>query len=102
MTINPAANLVVVEPIEQAETTKGGVNLPQTALRLLDEGIVREVGPKVDHSRFTVELRDGTHVVYSRYSGSNLKIADGAIGSIEAQNNRVILEDRDILAVPQR
>lgn len=101
MKLNPTANNVVVRPITQSEKTQAGVFLPAQLQKLLEEGVVEELGPKVDQSLFRTELKVGDRVVYSRYGGSWLKLAveGDALGG-DDERNRLIIEDRDLRCVP--
>jgi co-chaperonin GroES (HSP10) len=64
--------------------------------------VVAELGPNVDQSRFAPNgLKVGDRVLVRRYSGSWLKIAQGNDSlSGGDENNRLITEAEDILAVP--
>jgi co-chaperonin GroES (HSP10) len=101
MKINPTGNQVAIRPIKQAPTTPGGVHLPDTALKLLNEGVVLELGPKVDQSLYHQPIGPGTHVAYSRYAGSWLKIAREGDSLVEDDERNVkLVEDEDVLSVP--
>ncbi|HEX3456634.1 MAG TPA: hypothetical protein VHR97_01650 [Candidatus Baltobacteraceae bacterium] len=101
MKFNPTANQVVLRPLTQAEQTQGGVFLPETAQKLLDEGIVVELGPQVDQSRFVNGIKPSDRVLVRRYAGSWLKLAKGndQLGA-SVEMNRLIIEDADVLIVP--
>ena len=69
VTFVPLGERVVVKPIEQEQTTKGGIYLPDTAKEKPQEGEVVAVGPgraTDDGSRIPMELGVGDRVIYSK------------------------------------
>lgn len=104
MKYNPAGNQLVLRPLTQSEQTDSGLFIPETSRKLLDEGIVVEVGPKVDQTLFeNVEggIKEGARVVVRRYSGTWVKLAKGTDQmGVGDDANRLIVEDEDILIVP--
>jgi chaperonin GroES len=88
----PLGERVIVKPIEQEQTTRGGIVLPDTAKEKPQEGEVVAVGPgRVgdDGRRIPMELAQGDRVVYSKFAGTEYK--DGDAGYL-------ILRESDILA----
>jgi co-chaperonin GroES (HSP10) len=98
---NPPANLLVLRPVTQSEKTQGGVFIPETSRKLIDEGVVVELGPKVDQSLFAGGIKIGDRVAVRRYAGGWLKLAKGddQLGTGD-ELNRLIIEDEDVMAVP--
>ncbi len=93
MALKPLADRVVVKPVEAEERTKGGIVLPDTAKDKPQEGEVIAVGPgRVldDGTRLAPEVKVGDKVIYSKYSGTEVKI--------EGEEHLVIRES-DILAI---
>lgn len=91
--IKPLADRVVVKPSVAEEKTKGGIVLPDTAKDKPQEGSVVAVGPGrlLDNgTRVAAEVKVGDTVIYSKYSGTEIKI-DG--------EEHLILRESDILAV---
>jgi len=89
----PLADRLVVEPIEQEDTTSGGILLPETAKEKPQKGKVIAVGPgKLDESgkRVQMEVKEGDRVLYARYAGTEIKIEE---------NKVLILRESDILAL---
>jgi chaperonin GroES len=83
---------VVVKPIEREEVTKGGIVLPDTAKEKPQEGEVVAVGKgrvSDDGKRIPMDVKVGDIVVYAKYGGAEIKIAD---------EDLVILRESDILA----
>ena len=94
--IKPLADRVVVEPIEEEVTTKGGIVLPDTAKEKPQRGKVIAVGSgKLLDSgqRVPLEVKEGDVVVFAKYCGTEIEI-DG--------NEYIILSERDLLAVVEK
>jgi chaperonin GroES len=90
--LQPLADRVVVKPIEREEVTKGGIVLPDTAKEKPQEGEVVAVGKgrvSDDGKRIPMDVKVGDIVVYAKYGGAEIKIAD---------EDLVILRESDILA----
>ena len=88
----PLGERVVIKPIEQEQTTKGGIFLPDTAKEKPQEGEVVAVGPgRVgdDGNRIAMELTNGDRVIYSKFAGTEYKDGD---------DDYLILRESDILA----
>ena len=88
----PLGERVVILPIEQESTTKGGIFLPDTAKEKPQEGEVVAVGPgrtADDGSRIPMELSKGDKVIYSKFAGTEYKDGD---------DEYLILRESDILA----
>ncbi|NLI79625.1 MAG: co-chaperone GroES [Candidatus Riflebacteria bacterium] len=94
MNLKPLNDRVIVKPKEALEKSKGGVILPDTASKEKPiEGKVIAVGPgKVadNGSRITPEVKKDQNVIFSKYSGTEIKIDD---------ENYLILREEDILAI---
>ncbi len=91
--IKPLADRVVVKAITQEEKTKGGIVLPDTAKEKPIEGEVIAVGSGrilENGSKVAPELKVGDRVIFSKYSGTEVKI-DG--------DEYLILRESDVLAV---
>lgn len=92
--LNPLADRVVIRPADEELKTKGGIILPDTASKEKpQEGLVVAVGPGKlldDGKRSAMEVKVDDKVIYSKYSGTDIKIDD---------NEYLIVSERDILAV---
>jgi chaperonin GroES len=76
--IRPLDDRVVVEPLEAAEKTAGGILLPDTAKEKPQRGRVLAVGPgKVRDSgeRSALSVAVGDEVIYGRYSGNEIEVS---------------------------
>lgn len=91
--VKPVGDRIAVRAVEQAEKTAGGIFLPDTAKEKSQEGIVVAVGPgrTLDNGTVVaVSVQPGQHILYSKYSGSEMKI-DG--------EDLLIISEKDVLAV---
>src|SRR5258708_19131517 len=90
--VHPLDDRVVVEPLEAAEKTSGGILLPDTAKEKPQRGRVLAVGPgklNDNGSRSAVSVAKGDEVLYGKYSGNDIDI-DG--------KDIKIMRESDILA----
>ena len=92
MTLKPLADRVVVKAVEAEETTKTGIVLPGTAKEKPQVAEVIAVGPggMVDGKEVKMEVKVGDQVIYSKYSGTEVKL-DG--------QEYIIVRQSDILAI---
>ena len=91
--INPLSDRVVVRPLEsEAQTTPGGIVLPESAQEKPQLAEVIAVGPgKVgdDNVRVKPEVKIGDLVFHSKYGGTQIKYEG---------EEYIILREEDILA----
>ncbi len=92
MKLKPLGDRVVLKQLEAEETTKSGIVLPGQAQEKPQEAEVLAVGPGgvVDGKEVTMQVSAGDKVIYSKYSGTNVKL-DG--------EEYIIVKQSDILAV---
>jgi chaperonin GroES len=84
---------LVVEHVEQADKTAGGVFLPDTAKEKPQEGKVLAVGSGrtlEDGTKLPIDVQVGDRIIYSKYSGSEVKIEGKEV---------LIISEKDVLAV---
>lgn len=90
--IKPLGNRVLVQR-SKAQTSKGGILLPDTAQEKPKEGIVIAVGPgKTDDEGKLqpLSLKEGDRVLFSSYAGTEVK---------EEDTEYLIMSEDDILGV---
>jgi chaperonin GroES len=74
--LTPLGDRVLVKPLEQKETKKGGIIIPDTAKEKPQEGEIVAAGKgKWDEGKLVpMELKKGDRVLYGKYSGTEIKI----------------------------
>ncbi len=95
MQVKPLADRVVVKPFEETEMKKGGIIIPDTAKEKPMQGEVVEVGPgrmTDDGKKIPLEVTKGDKVLYGKYSGTEVSIAD---------EEYLIMRESDIFAIIQ-
>ncbi len=90
--VAPLADRVVVKALEETETMRGGLYIPDTAKEKPQQGEVIAVGPgrTEDGKRVPMEVKAGDKVLYGKYSGTEV--------TVEGEQF-LILRESDILAV---
>lgn len=91
-TIKPLGNRVLIKR-SKAQTTKGGILLPDSAQEKPKEGVVVAIGPgKIDDngSKEAMQLKIGDRVLFSSYAGTEIKSDD---------EEMLILSEDDVLGV---
>jgi chaperonin GroES len=93
MNLKPLGDRVIVEPLEEEQTTAAGIVLPDTAVDKPQRGTVVAAGPG-ERSRDTGEIvpldvSEGDVVVFSKYGGTDITV-EGV--------EYLILRESDILA----
>jgi len=91
--LKPLGDRVVVEHVEQADKSAGGVFLPDTAKEKPQEGRVLAVGTgrTLDSgTKVAMDVKVGDKIIYSKYSGSEIKIEG---------KEYLIISEKDVLAV---
>ncbi|AWB43657.1 co-chaperone GroES [Paenibacillus sp. CAA11] len=73
--IRPLGERVLVEAIEQNETTAFGIVLPDSAKEKPQEGRIVAVGSGAlkDGVRVPLEVKEGDRVIFSKYAGTEVK-----------------------------
>jgi chaperonin GroES len=78
MTVNitPLHDRVLVRRLEQIETAKGGIIIPDTAKEKPQEGEVIAVGSgKLEKGhRVPLDVKAGDRILFGKYTGSEIKI----------------------------
>jgi len=91
--VRPLGDRVLVQPIEEKETKKGGIIIPDTAKEKPQEGKVVALGTgKIDDNGKKVEftVKEGNKVLISKYGGTEIKV-DG--------ESYLIMREDDILGI---
>ena len=92
MKLEPLADRVVLKQLEAEETTKSGIVLPGAEKEKPQQAEVIAVGPGgvVDGKEVKMEVKKGDHVIYSKYSGTEVKLDEETF---------IIVKQNDILAI---
>jgi len=95
MAINfkPLGSRVVIEPVEQEETTSSGILLPETAKEKPQQGTVLAVGlgdRDAEVKSIPMDVKVNDRVLFAKYSGTEIKV-DG--------KKLLILRESDLLAI---
>jgi chaperonin GroES len=93
MKVRPLHDRLVVRRIEEKETTKGSIIIPDTAKEKPQEGEVLAVGNgKVleNGTKVTLDVKVGDKILFGKYSGTEIKI--------EGEDVLILRED-EVLAV---
>lgn len=93
ISFKPLGSRVLVEPMEQEETTASGIILPETAKEKPQQGKVLAAGPgdrNEDGDRIAMDVKVGDTVLFAKYSGTEVKM-DG--------KKLLILRESDILGI---
>jgi chaperonin GroES len=91
--VNPLADRVVVKALEESESMRGGLYIPDTAKEKPQQGEIIAVGPgRFDDkgNRLPMDVKAGDKVLYGKYSGTEVTV-DG--------EQYLILRESDVLAV---
>jgi chaperonin GroES len=93
MNVKPLADRILVRRIEEQETKRGGIIIPDTAKEKPQEAEIVAVGPgrmNEEGKRIAMEVKKGDRVLIGKYSGTDVKI-DGT--------EYTILREDDVLGV---
>ena len=93
MALKPLGDRVIVEIIDEPQTTASGIVLPDSAKEKSQRGKVIAVGPgkMLDNGeRSALEVSEGDTVMFAKYGGTEVTL-DG--------QDLMILQERDIIAI---
>ena len=77
MKVRPLHDRILVKRIEEKETLKGGIIIPDTAKEKPQEGLVVAIGNgKIldNGTKVNLDVKEGDHILFGKYSGSDIKI----------------------------
>jgi chaperonin GroES len=93
MKVRPLHDYVFVKRIEDKETIKGGIIIPDTAKEKQQEGEIIAAGPgrkTEDGKVIPLDVKVGDRILFGKYSGTEIKIED---------QEYVIVLEKDVLGV---
>lgn len=91
--LKPLGDRVIIELVEEEETTASGIVLPDSAKEKPQEGKVVAVGSgrvTDNGEKIALEVEEGNSIIFSKYAGTEVKYEG---------NDYLILRESDILAV---
>lgn len=94
--LRPLGDRVVVKLVQAEEKTRGGIVLPDTAKEKPQEAEVVAVGPGKlleDGKRAPIDLKAGDHILFAKYSGTEVKVEGEEF---------LVISEKDILAAVER
>ena len=92
MKLKPLGDRLIVQAIEEEETTASGIVLPDTAKEKPQRGKVLAVGDGAiddDGERMPVDVAEGDEVLYSKYGGTEINVEG---------DDLLVLRESDVLA----
>jgi chaperonin GroES len=92
MDLQPLGDRLIVEALEEEETTSSGIVLPDTAKEKPQRGRVLAVGPgSRDESGnyVALDLAEGDEIIFSKYGGTEIRLGT---------EDYLILRESDVLA----
>lgn len=93
MKIRPLQDRILVKRVEEKETKKGGIIIPDTAKEKPQEGKVIAVGSgkiSEDGKKQPLEVKKGDKVLFGKYAGTEVNIDD---------EEYLILREEDVLGI---
>ncbi len=91
--LTPLHDRIVVRRVEEAETTRGGIIIPDSAKDKPQEGEVIAVGPGKSNDEgkvFPLQVKAGDRILFGKYAGTEIKI-DG--------EDFLIMREEEVLGV---
>ena len=95
MKVKPLYDRLIVKRIEETESRRGGIIIPDTAKEKPMEGKVIAIGAgrvNKDGSRMPLEVKVGDRILFGKYAGQEIKIDD---------KEHVILKEDEVLGIIQ-
>ena len=92
MDLQPLGDRIIVEVLDEEETTVSGIVLPDTAKEKPQRGNVLAVGPGArdeDGKYITMDVEVGDEIIFSKYGGTEIKVGADDV---------LILRESDVLA----
>ncbi|HXZ57391.1 MAG TPA: co-chaperone GroES [Gaiellaceae bacterium] len=92
MDLQPLGDRLIVEVLEEEETTISGIVLPDTAKEKPQRGRVLAAGPGSRNDKgelIPMEVAEGDEIIFSKYGGTEIKLGADEI---------LVLRESDVLA----
>jgi chaperonin GroES len=93
MNLQPLGDRLIVEVLEEEETTVSGIVLPDTAREKPQRGRILAVGPgsrnEENGEYIPMDVEEGDEIIFSKYGGTEIKLGSDDV---------LILRESDVLA----
>ena len=92
MDLQPLGDRLIVEVLEEEETTTSGIVLPDTAKEKPQRGRILAVGPGSRNDKgelVPMDVAEGDEIIFSKYGGTEVKLGT---------DEYLILRESDVLA----
>ena len=93
MNLQPLGDRLIVEVLEEEETTVSGIVLPDTAREKPQRGKILAVGPGPRNDEtgehIPMDVEEGDEIIFSKYGGTEIKLGADDV---------LILRESDVLA----
>ncbi|MCU1312109.1 MAG: groES [Candidatus Angelobacter sp.] len=89
----PLHDRILVRRVEEAETARGGIIIPDTAKEKPQEGVVLAVGKGKSNDKgetFPLAVKDGDRVLFGKYAGTEITFNDELL---------IIMREEEVLGV---
>jgi chaperonin GroES len=91
--MRPLGDRLIIKPVAVTEKNRGGIIIVETVQDKPNEGVVIAAGKgrvADDGKLIPMDVKVGDHVLYGKYSGSDIKIKEEAY---------IIMREEDILTI---
>jgi chaperonin GroES len=89
----PLHDRIVIRRVEEAETTRGGIIIPDTAKDKPQEGEIIAAGPGKSNDEgkvFPLHVKAGDRVLFGKYAGTEIKIDN---------EDLIIMREEEVLGI---
>jgi chaperonin GroES len=93
MKVRPLHDRILLKRIEEKESVKGGIIIPDTAKEKPQEGVVVAIGNGrilENGTKIPLEVKEGDHVLFGKFSGTEIKV--------DSEEYLIVRED-DVLGI---
>ena len=93
MTVRPLHDRIIIKRVEEKESIKGGIIIPDSAKEKPQEGLVIAVGngkKNEDGKVFPLDVKAGDRILFGKYSGTEIKLDN---------EEYLILREEEVLGV---
>jgi chaperonin GroES len=90
----PLHDRILVRRIEEGETTRGGIIIPDSAKEKPQEGVVVSVGKgkiNEDGKVRPLDVKEGDHILFGKYAGNEIQI--------DGEDFIIMKEDEGVLGI---